>query len=189
MTEIYLLRHAQPDPGPWEDRERPLTEKGLRDLPKVTRYFADRHIDAVYASPYRRALQTITPFAEAYGFPIHIVEDFREVNLGTETPADFLGMIHDLWCRPETCPVGGESYGNVERRTVAALQPLLKKHRDQTVVVAMHSTAMSRMIHYYDPSFGWEEYLHLLHFTPYAARLLFDGTACREITFHDFEND
>ncbi|MBS6475079.1 MAG: histidine phosphatase family protein [Clostridiales bacterium] len=186
MTEVYLLRHAQPASGDYDDKDRPLSEKGLSDLPKVTAYFAERHVDVVYSSPFARALKTIEPFAQAYGYPIHIIEDFHEVQIGTDYSMDFVELIHQLWCNPDMHLSDGESYGNVQRRTIAALKPLLDKHKDQTIVIAMHSTAMSRMVNYYNPDFGWEDYLHLLQFTPYVAKLCFDGQRCTDITFHDF---
>ncbi len=41
MTTIYFVRHAEPNYENHNDRERELTEIGLLDSKKVTKYLSD----------------------------------------------------------------------------------------------------------------------------------------------------
>lgn len=63
-TNVYFVRHAEPDLSNHDDLTRALTDKGMRDRLLVTAYLAERHIDAVYSSPFRRAYDTVADFAE-----------------------------------------------------------------------------------------------------------------------------
>jgi phosphohistidine phosphatase len=60
---VYLVRHAiAEERGPaWpDDRERPLTARGIARMRKIARRLAERgvHVDRVWSSPLQRARQT-----------------------------------------------------------------------------------------------------------------------------------
>ncbi|MBE6021952.1 MAG: histidine phosphatase family protein [Cellulosilyticum sp.] len=63
MPTIYFVRHAQPNYENHEDRARELTQKGLADRHFVTQFLADKRIDAVLSSPYKRSVDTVKAFA------------------------------------------------------------------------------------------------------------------------------
>lgn len=69
-TNVYFVRHAEPDLPNHDDLTRALTDKGMRDRLLVTAYLAERHIDAVYSSPFRRAYDTVADFAEKAAIPV-----------------------------------------------------------------------------------------------------------------------
>lgn len=77
MTTIYFVRHAH-STYTKEERERPLSEKGLLDTQHVTRLLKDKHIDVVISSPYKRAMQTVQGIANTYNLSIQLEEDLRE---------------------------------------------------------------------------------------------------------------
>lgn len=58
MTELYFVRHAHADYSE-DEYHRPLSLNGIRDVERVTSLFNDQHIDAIYSSPYKRAIQTV----------------------------------------------------------------------------------------------------------------------------------
>ncbi len=78
MTRIYFVRHAQPDKSVKDDRNRPLTEKGLNDAALVYDILKDKEIDIAICSPYKRSLDTIKVFTESQSLEIHTDERFRE---------------------------------------------------------------------------------------------------------------
>ena len=47
-TTVYFVRHVEPDFNDHDDKNRPLTEKGLRDRIFVSDYLTDKHIVAVF---------------------------------------------------------------------------------------------------------------------------------------------
>ena len=77
MTTVCLIRHAESDYSVRESRIRPLTPKGLADRALVTEFLRGKNIGAVLSSPYRRAVDTVAPFAEEKGFEMELLEDFR----------------------------------------------------------------------------------------------------------------
>jgi len=83
MTTVYFIRHAEADNTDDDGRNRPLTEKGMKDRAAVTAFLQDKNIDTVFSSPYKRAIDTLTDFTEKNGFDIETNEDFREQKAGT----------------------------------------------------------------------------------------------------------
>ena len=64
MTTIYFIRHAEPNYENHDDMTRELSAKGLKDRKLVTGFLADKQIDVVVSSPYKRAIDTIRDFAD-----------------------------------------------------------------------------------------------------------------------------
>ena len=64
MTTVYFVRHCEPNYENHDDLTRELTLKGLEDRNLVTNYFADKSIDVVLSSPYKRAIDTVKSVAE-----------------------------------------------------------------------------------------------------------------------------
>lgn len=60
MKELILIRHAKSAwDYPVDDRDRPLAEKGIRDIIRVTRELKGLPVpEAVFSSPANRALHT-----------------------------------------------------------------------------------------------------------------------------------
>lgn len=179
MTTVYLVRHAQPDysDAHEEPENAPLTEQGKRDAQRVCEFLADRKIDAIFSSPYPRAWDTVEPLGCQLGLPIQPAEDFRERTVGVWLE-DFNGYAKRQWEDFSYCASGGENLRQVQQRAVAALQKLLKEHPDQTLVVGGHGTCISTILHYYDPSFGFDGFHRIKSWMPWVVRLTFKGTTC-----------
>ena len=90
MTVIYFVRHAEPNYNNHIDSERELSPKGLKDRKLVTEFFSNKQIDLVLSSPYKRAIDTVKDFADAYGHEIEIVDDFRERKIDSVWIEDFI---------------------------------------------------------------------------------------------------
>jgi 8-oxo-dGTP diphosphatase len=78
---LILLRHAKAEPkGDWpgEDAARPLSERGVRDAEALTALLACFAARAeVFTSPAVRCTETIRPYAEATGAPVHLAEELH----------------------------------------------------------------------------------------------------------------
>ena len=71
MKTLYLVRHAKSswgDPA-LPDRERPLNERGLRDVAAMGKRLAQREVnpDVLMCSPATRTLATAQHLAKALG--------------------------------------------------------------------------------------------------------------------------
>jgi 2,3-bisphosphoglycerate-dependent phosphoglycerate mutase len=82
MLRIYFVRHAQSDKFWRGDRTRTLTKQGLEDSKKVTKAFKNKKIDYIYASPYKRTIDTVKDLANSLEKEIITEEDFRERSVG-----------------------------------------------------------------------------------------------------------
>ena len=80
LTELYLIRHCQAEGQSPESR---LTEKGQQDALKLAEFLKDYPIDAIFSSPFLRAVETVQPFSETFGIPIHTDMQFKERRLSS----------------------------------------------------------------------------------------------------------
>lgn len=111
MKTLILVRHAKSSwdhPG-LDDHERPLSERGLRDAPRMGRRLADRGLapDVVLSSTAVRALTTAELMAEAIGVERdRIVADER---LYATSAAGLLEVIGELDSSVQTGMVVGHN--------------------------------------------------------------------------------
>ena len=185
MTTVYFVRHAEPNYSNHDDMTRELSPKGLEDRKLVTDFLADKQVDVVLSSPFKRAVDTVSDFAEAYGFVIGIVDDFRERRIDSVWIEDFNSFCKSQWEDFDYKLSDGESLGEVQARNITALEDVLKKYReegkDKTIVIGSHGTALSTIINYYDKSFGYEEFNKIRGLMPWIVRFTFEVDECKEI--------
>ncbi len=181
MTRVYFVRHAQPNYENHNDALRELTPKGLADRRRVTAFLMDKQISAALSSPYRRAVDTIRDFADTVGLEIEIVDDFRERKIDSVWIEDFRSFSQKQWADFSYKLSDGECLGEVQRRNIAALNAAVEKHRGENIIVGSHGTAISTILNYYDPSFGFADFERIKGKMPWIAEFDFaeDGTMCR----------
>ena len=174
MTNIYFVRHCKPDSTWADDRTRPLTEEGLSDSEKVMEVLKDKNIDVFISSPYKRSYDTIKKAADFYGKTIQTDERLRERKAGNN------GNNHEMfkkrWADLSFAEEDGESIGEVQKRNIQALNEILQNHKDKTIAIGTHGTALSSILNYYDPSFNAESFMSIVDLMPYIICLSFEGT-------------
>lgn len=79
----------------------------------------------------------------------------------------------------------GESLGEVQRRNIAALNQVLSAYKGNNIVVGSHGTALSTIVNYYQPDFGYEEFERIRGVMPWIVHFAFEGTECRRIESYD----
>ena len=84
MQRVYWIRHAESDHSVHNDALRPLTARGLEGRHRVEGYLAGRAVGAVLSSPYRRAYDTVQPFAASRGLQVLCDDRFRERRVAGE---------------------------------------------------------------------------------------------------------
>ncbi|MBQ4284329.1 MAG: histidine phosphatase family protein, partial [Lachnospira sp.] len=85
------------------------------------------------------------------------------------------GMFQKRWADHNYHEDGGESINMVQERNMAALWEIINANRGKTVVIGTHGTALSTIMHYYDDSFGCEDFLRIIDWMPYIVEMAFDG--------------
>ena len=181
MTTVYFVRHAQPNMKNHDDRTRELSEKGLRDRLLVTNFLQTKKIDAVLSSPYKRAVDTVSHFARHRGLAVSLVDDFRERRVGKDWIADFDAFCRRQWRDFSYKLPDGESLREVQDRNVKALSLVLREYDGRNVAIGSHGTALSTVIHYYNPAFGYADFMEIKDLMPWIVQFDFAGTDCKAI--------
>ncbi len=173
-TNVYFVRHAQPDFLIKDDCIRPLSKKGNEDTMKVTEALMDKNITSIYSSPFKRSVDTIKDFAESTGLEIKIENDFRERKVG-EWVEDFKTFSQKQWEDFDFKLDGGESLREVQERNISALFEVINNNLGKRVAIATHGTALSTIINYFNPDFGYADFWNIVDKMPYILHFTFDG--------------
>jgi probable phosphoglycerate mutase len=81
VTEVLLIRHGQIPVGESvAGGDEGLTEVGQKQAEALADFLAATRIDAVYASPAQRALQTAEAVAKPAGLGIRVLDALRDVD-------------------------------------------------------------------------------------------------------------
>ena len=153
-TIIYLIRHAKSTAndngmfGGITDYE--LSPEGLMQAEELADRLKEYEIDGIYCSPLKRAIQTITPTARLRNININIVDNLREINVGTweDILRDDLRKMY-----PEenkyidetefyTGMIGQEETIDVANRMYDAILKIAKDNLNKKVIVTSHVVAM-----------------------------------------------
>ena len=156
-TRLFLLRHGEVETryhrvfGGRIDME--LSPTGHQQAQALASYLRKIHFDAIYASPMKRAQQTLAPILSHWKNEPTVIADFCEVHFG-----DWTGLtwqeVHDKyqvsafqWLEMmEAAKVpGGESSDVFRKRIEPCVMRILETHPNQTVAIVCHGGVI-RMI-------------------------------------------
>lgn len=73
----------------------------------------------------------------------------------------------------------------MQERNIEALQKILLTCAGQNIVIGGHGTALSTILNFYDPAFGYEDFTRMRAKAPWIVHFTFDGTRCISIETHD----
>jgi len=169
LTSIFFIRHAQPDTSWKDDRTRPLTTQGFEDSNEVSTVLSKFNINLIYSSPYKRSFDTIADFAKQRKMTIHTDERFKERKGGINHGS----FLQERWNDFAFCEENGETLGSVQKRNIAALTEVIKRHPHKNVAIGTHGTALSVILNYYDSSFDIEYFKQIWFCMPYILRVVF----------------
>ncbi len=143
--ELLLIRHGLPIRRELEQgvADPELSEAGHAQARHLAEYLAVEQIDAVYASPLRRAHQTAQPLAISQGRDVVVVDDVAEWdrNSNEYVPIEELKAANDpRWqamLRGEW-NVHEETPEEFRARTVGCVEKLIDAHAGQRIAVVCH---------------------------------------------------
>ena len=148
MTLFHLVRHGEHVmQGRLIAGRTPgfgLSPKGRAEAAAVAERLVGETITAVYASPLDRTRETAEIIGNRLGLSISLRGDLAELDFGEWTGRTFDEVKTDRrfeqWrsCRSIAAIPGGESWRQVQDRTVGALFDLRRLHPDASVVVVSH---------------------------------------------------
>lgn len=131
----------------------PLSDAGRQQADRLARRLALERLDALYASPLRRAVETAELVAAACGLPAQVDERLRETDFGA-----WEGLSMDEVARRDAAalaawqadamaaPTGGEPPARLLARVDALLSDLRGRHAGQTVALVAHGGLFQALI-------------------------------------------
>ena len=145
--ELLLIRHALPvriegEQGTAADPE--LADLGHEQARALADYLSGEHIDVLYVSPLRRAVQTAEPVAEKLGLEAIVDDELAEFDrhshfyipieeLKQEKDERWDDMLAGRW------GVDGEvDPATFQAVVVEAVERVIAAHRGQTVAIVCH---------------------------------------------------
>lgn len=159
MTTIYLIRHAQAT-GNSENRvngitDCDLTDKGYEQIKKLSTFSETLDIDAVYASPLKRAYKTAAALNWYINKPFNVIDNLREVNAGKWEgmlwdDINFGKQLYDLWIHDKEQFVadGGEPFPDVYKRMAETIDTIAEENDGKTVAIVGHGAAIRNFMCY-----------------------------------------
>ena len=174
MTNLYFIRHAESDISVKDERTRPLTSKGLRDSSKLLKILRDVDLDYFYSSPYTRSVETLKPLAKQRNKEIIVCENLRERNIGRWVD-DFLEFSSNQWKDFDFKIENGESLSEAQKRNIAEIKTMLKRHSNENIVIGTHGTALSLIVNYFCPEKGYDYFYSIVDKMPFILRMEFNG--------------
>jgi broad specificity phosphatase PhoE len=152
--KLILIRHGETE---WNKQRRiqgcrsdtRLSPKGLEQADRLAAVLRKERMDAIYSSPMKRASETAQVIAEACRMQVHVFNELREIDAGELDglfERELTGPYETAWKEfrngnASTPLPGGESLQDVQKRTSWAVDRMLEKHIDGTVVVVAHLLA------------------------------------------------
>lgn len=150
VTTLYIVRHCQ-SMGNIEGRfqgrfDAEVSEAGKKQLDLLSLRFRNEHLDAIYASPLKRAYQTAEAVNRFHDLPIHAVDGLLELDVGdmenlklSEIGEKFPEVAKNWDQCPDLCEFPhGETMRQAYNRVNDALDQIIRANAGKTVFVATH---------------------------------------------------
>jgi len=145
-VELILVRHGLPEHVESEDgtpADPPLAARGRAQAEAMARWLAAEEIDAVYASPMRRARETAEPLARAHGLELRLEPDVVEMDHDSPSYVPLDQLKRTDYPRWQALIQGGELWAAIDlpafrKRALTALERAIAAHPGGRVVVVCH---------------------------------------------------
>ncbi len=150
FTTVWLVRHGVAE-GPSNrccgHADPRLSPEGILQAKTVAHRLAAETISHVYASTSSRAIETAQILAQSHGLPVQTNANLREIHFGDlegrtydEIERRWPDVFHSWMTRPtETQFPNGESFAQMRKRVLEALDSLLKNHKNEAIAVVTHA--------------------------------------------------
>jgi probable phosphomutase (TIGR03848 family)/uncharacterized repeat protein (TIGR03847 family) len=160
MTVLILIRHASNDYikegrlAGWTPGVH-INAQGQREADELARRLAHLPIEAIYASPLERAVDTANAISMCLHLPVEIREGLGEGHVGEWTGKTIKELQDtEIWKAMQKRPVGvkppgGESIEQVQARMVSEIDSIRRAHPDGLVAIVSHADPLKAAISHY----------------------------------------
>ena len=152
MSRVLIIRHCE---SSGQAAEAPLTASGYAQAEALAERLASQPIDRVVSSTYRRARETIAPFAARRGLVVELEPRLVERRLSPEPIDEWRDVVRRSFHEPDFAVPGGESGRATLERGWAALEAALAGGHALPALVS-HGQLISLVLSRIDPGFGFD---------------------------------
>lgn len=154
MTKLVIVRHAEAYGNAnsvfqgWSDSD--ITHRGEAQAIALADRLETITPDVIYVSPLKRTRRTVQPFLDRSGLSVEILDGLKEINGGDFEGVSFLDLpklfpeAYEKWeHQPHLAQLpNGESMVQFQERVLDALQTIIQRHPDQTVIIITHGAVI-----------------------------------------------
>jgi broad specificity phosphatase PhoE len=160
--QLLLIRHGRPENGISDPK---LSEMGRARAATLSRFLGRAGIDAILASPLRRAVETAEPTAKALGLDIRLVDGLAEADrFGAQYRSiEELRRSPQEWAKFLADPIGflGGNAATFKRDVVGAIDLALASGGNGKVALFTHGLPINVVLSH---ALGLEK---ITHFVPH----------------------
>lgn len=154
MTRIFLIRHGETE---WNKQNRlqgnsdiQLSPEGIRQAELLAKHAPFQHVDAIYSSDLRRAVQTAEILAKKFNLPVQTMPELRETNFGDWEGVSMRILAYGaikgfdkFFTAPERChPPHGETFLEAQARVINGIRNIIANHENQEVIAVSHGSSI-----------------------------------------------
>lgn len=159
MTRLILIRHGYSKNNKEKkftgQMDVPLDNIGFSQAEATAKFVLKNYkVDAIYSSDLLRAYDTVKPIAEVLNLPVTYCKGLREIDVG-KWQGMFFEDIKRLY--PEKYLEykgrtdsfrfeGGESFEDLKKRVVIALEKIDKENMGKTIVIGTHGGVIRALL-------------------------------------------
>lgn len=154
MTTFLLIRHCA---ATGQEPSAPLTSAGESQAVKLAETLKNFPITRIVSSPYTRAIETITPFAQFHKIEVEQENRLMERVLSSENLSDWMEKLEMSFNTPSLAFEGGESGMEATSRIVAVLDELTVGS-DDCIAIVSHGNLSALLLRHISSEFGFEEW-------------------------------
>ena len=152
MTTVYMVRHCE-SAGNIARRiqgrtDCDISDNGKLQLENLKNRMVTIPLDVIYSSPLKRPLLTANAMKGDRDIEIRILENLQEMSFGIaedKTWEEIAELLPGVWEEWRTNPYfvrfpDGETFQDVEERTVATVEQIVKANPGKHIAIATHAT-------------------------------------------------
>jgi 2,3-bisphosphoglycerate-dependent phosphoglycerate mutase len=154
--KITAVRHCSAE---GQEKDANLTPEGKRQAVELAHFLQPYHFDCVISSPFKRAIDSITPYTELIEAEVILDERLAERILSTtfDPDWDWRTNLERTYKEEHLKFPGGESTFEAKERIRSFIKDLESKSYESVLMVT-HGNLLSLLLNMYQSSFGFKEW-------------------------------
>lgn len=143
-NRYYFLRHAEADRSlDLPNNELPLTDFGNGQASDLISRINELDIDLIFSSPFKRALQTVTPTADYLDLDVYMQETLQGRDIGALKKDQLWDFLKASWEDFDLKQSGCESAKECQARMSAFIAELEMNYQNKNILVVSHSNVIA----------------------------------------------